>query len=228
MTITSTKNLLIAPAASATNDLFDPHLWADLAQEYLVQLGMGLSDQARLNGMELMAHVKRSTRMDFIDGYGSIYVRGGRGVVQSTWLPVADAEPYADFAAMRAAFEADRGGMLVSSEYCDDHPVFSPEVNQRFRAWHDAGHLAYGFGFSPNDEIRLFQRNLWAAEAAHPAKPGMSHGAQLALFSESIYQLAASVVLGDFPPTQTVAELGPVGLDVFDWLRTEGGGSFEM
>lgn len=200
--------VLIPPAATLDNSCFTPNVWALLAEEYLVQLGVGvLSAAARRDSLELADVVARATEARPFGGVMriNVYGNGNLAPASSVWSPVADANPYDSFEEMARAHASAPFEMRVSSLFADSHPTSSGSMTEAFRAWHDDEHLAHGLGFSPNDEVALF-----ALQAVR-----LGPGAARALFSESVYQLAAQVTLGDYPPTQTVAELGPVGLEVF-------------
>ena len=208
--------MLELPSKDRSNDVFSPAVWRALAAEYLVQLDGGLSVVARRDSLELIKHVEEYAFSWGSPSLGAVQCVGNVGVAPSIWYPVPDADPYRDFADMEARYR--KGGdrhMMVSGEFCDDHPVFLPRNNVMFRAWHDAGHLAHGLGFSANEEVELFRRSATQADRDGVV---MAPGARRALFSESVYQLAAAHVLGDFPATQTVAALGPVGQRLFDVL----------
>lgn len=208
--------LLEKPAKDSTNDVFSPSVWRALAAEYLVQLGIGRVDrQARLDAFSLLHHVKGYAFSYGDPSRGIVQCPGNVGVAPTVWFPVPDDEPYSSFEDMDARYLTANEHMFVSDEHCDDHPVFSHSDNVMFRAWHDAGHLAHQLGFSANDEVELFRRS--ATQADRDGRI-MTRAAARALFSESVYQLAAAHVLGDFPATQTVAALGPVGRRIFDEL----------
>ena len=208
--------MLELPSKDETNDVFSPAVWRALAAEYLVQLGVGyLWQQARRDAYQLLDHVKGYAFPYGSPSLGAVQCVGNVGVAPTVWYPVPDAEPYSSFADMDARYLQANRHMFVSDEYCDDHPVFSHDENVLFRAWHDAGHLAHGLGFSANEEVELFRRSATQADRDGVV---MAPGARRALFSESVYQLAAAHVLGDFPSTQTVAPLGPVGQRLFDEL----------
>ena len=205
--------MLELPSRNGENDIFSPAIWRALAAEYLVQLGAGLSVAARRDSLELAEEVSRlvEPRAGFGGMRYHVYGNGRLQESTSTWSPVADANPYDSFASMVSAHGVSPSGMLVSSLFADSHPTSPGSMTLAFRAWHDDEHLAHGLGFSPNDEVALF-----AIQAQRLSS--IRAGAARALFSESVYQLAAQVTLGDYPATQTVAELGPVGREVFDRL----------
>jgi hypothetical protein len=205
--------MLELPSKDKSNDVFSPAVWRALAAEYLVWNGVGyLDNQARRDAYKLLDHVKGYAFPYGTPSIGAVECPGNVGVAPTVWYPVPDADPYKDFADMDARYMQANRHMFVSDEYCDDHPVFSHSDNVLFRAWHDAGHLAYGLGFSANDEVELF---TLSASKADRSGYVMAEGARRALFSESIYQLAAAHVLGGFPDRQTVAPLGPVGTRVY-------------
>lgn len=132
-----------------------------------------------------------------------------------TWVPVANPEPYAGLPELTEAYGRELKPVAVSSEYCD-HPVWSQSTNVRFRVWHDTEHVRWQLGFDVDGELQLF-----AVQACQLARAGRL--AELdSLFCESVYQLAACVVLGGFPDTQHVRSLGPVGRRVLGQLLVLG------
>ena len=189
---------------SATT-VFSDSTWQALAAEYNEALSPDLvvgdriaEQNARLLAEHVAGRVEVSTLPD-----GRMSVSG--------WVPVEDPEPYESFEDMRADFmvaisHPSTLRMVVSDMY-HDHPVFSREDNLRFRVWHDTAHLVENLGFTPNEEVELFQRQALGIESPR---------VRAALFCESVYQLAASVVLGEFPDRQAVRTPGPVGRAVLD------------
>jgi hypothetical protein len=73
---------------------------------------------------------------------------------------------YADFAEMRADFEAT-GSIKVNTEHSDGTIFGSPEVNWLFRAWHDYCHLLVNAGFDAQGE-RMAASEQIRQVRAHP------------------------------------------------------------
>ena len=208
--------MLELPSKDKSNDVFSPAVWRALAAEYLVWNGVGyVEPQARRDAYQLLDHVKGYAFPYASPSLGAVECPGNVGVAPTVWYPVPDDSPYKDFADMDARYLQANRHMFVSDEFCDDHPVFSHSDNILFRAWHDAGHIAHQLSFSANDEVELFVKSATQADRDGVV---MVPGARRALFSESVYQLAAAHVLGQFPDRQTVAPLGPVGQRLFDEL----------
>jgi hypothetical protein len=134
------------------------------------------------------------------------------------WVAVEDAEPYPGLSELEVAV-ALAEELRVSSLFCD-HPVWSPAQNVAFRVWHDTGHVEEGCGFDVDGELELFARQARRLIDRHGVRVGGE--AATALFCESVYQLAACVVLGTFPDVQHVRSLGPVGVRVFAELLLGG------
>lgn len=171
---------------------------AALAAEYLA----GPSDERAISAAYWLADVLRSDSNVFEveDESGAEYILTKSP--HRVWAPTFNSEPYADFDEMAAADLA--GEDLLVSDLFHDHPVFDRVDNLRFRAWHDAGHLDHGLGFEPGDELALFW--LQARQFTGPRAASLV----AALFSESVYQLAACMHLGGFPDVQVVRTPGPV------------------
>jgi hypothetical protein len=188
--------------------------WKGLSDEYLYgwsTIGWVEIDTARANAHQLAEHL--ATKVEYWEVHGS-----GREVLQylgTTWSPVDNAEPYADAAELFEAFYAQhqpapREPIKVSDCY-HDHPVFSRLDNLRFRVWHDTGHYIKNLGFDRGSELELF-----VTQASFLKHETNGRALVDALFSESVYQLAASVVLGTFPDVQHVRTPGPVGRALLD------------
>jgi hypothetical protein len=181
--------------------------WKGLSDEYLYgwsTIGWVEIDTAKDNAHQLAEHLHK-----LVDFYPEIL--DGERLTYSglTWRPVLDSEPYDGLADLQSDIVAGR--VLLVSDLYHDHPVFLRTDNLRFRVWHDTGHALANLDFSRGDELQLFVRQ------AQDLK-GLPNGRALvdALFSESVYQLAASVVLGTFPDVQHVRTPGPVGRALLD------------
>jgi len=171
---------------------------AALAAEYLA----GPSDDRALTAACLLGdHLRsHSGTWEVEDESGALYILSESP--HRVWAPTLNSEPYVDFDEMAAADLA--GDDLLVSDLFHDHPVFDRVDNLIFRAWHDGGHLDHGLGFEPGDELALFW--LQARQFTGPATAELV----AALFSESVYQLAACMFLGGFPDVQVVRTPGPV------------------
>jgi hypothetical protein len=182
--------------------------WKGLSNEYLYgwsTIGWAEIDTAKDNAHQLAEHltalVDYEPRRPFTEEH--LQYTG------LTWIPVDYSEPYEGLADLQSDIVAGR--VLLVSDLYHDHPVFLRTDNLRFRVWHDTGHALANLDFSRGDELQLFVRQ------AQDLK-GLPNGRALvdALFSESVYQLAASVVLGTFPDVQHVRTPGPVGRALLD------------
>lgn len=181
-------------AGSDTGTILGNALWAALADEYLN--GPEVDQEGWVNATLLALYINSEVRTHPL----------GLSYEDVLWIPTGDPEPYPDMPAMRRDWVAD-GIVFVSNQHCD-HPVWSVATNVAFRVWHDTGHIKEGLGFSVDDELRLFGR-----QARHLPPQEAD-----ALFSESVYQLAACVALGGFPDVQHARSLGPTGRAVRDLL----------
>ncbi len=127
------------------------------------------------------------------------------------WTPVQNSEPYDGLASLSEAIYQDGESVYATpvqvSDLYHDHPVFTRDDNLRFRVWHDTGHYLRQQGFDRAGELELF-----TIQAQQLAKRPLID----ALFSESVYQLAASITLGTFPDKQYVRTPGPVGRALLD------------
>jgi hypothetical protein len=183
--------------------------WEALSHEYLDFRSTNDDPGARSNAVDLAKYVWVNTRVDGLDGsVTSIYHRNSR----VRWVPVDNAEPYETYEALRWAWANGPHPLQVSDCY-HDHPVWSREDNLRFRVWHDTGHLTHNLGFSADEELELF---ILQARGFHLVTGARQPELVDALFSESVYQLAAAKVLGTFPDKQFVRTPGPVGRAVLD------------
>lgn len=102
-----------------------------------------------------------------------------------------DNDPYADGVEMMDDIENNGVLKVLKTESTGSHPYWSDEVNDMFRAVHDAfGHAATGRGFDRHGE-----------EAAYQAHRSMVKNvlAQLALATETRGQNAALIEGGEFP-----------------------------
>jgi hypothetical protein len=102
-----------------------------------------------------------------------------------------DEDPYADGVEMMDDIENNGVLKVLKTESTGSHPYWSDEVNDMFRAVHDAfGHAATGRGFDRHGE-----------EAAYQAHRSMVKNvlAQLALATETRGQNAALIEGGEFP-----------------------------
>lgn len=179
------------PAIAAPGETLRTETWVALAGEYLA------GEPAPSGRWRLLAeHVGRQVfgRLDHYE-----HIDG------TPWHPVPG-QPYDGLEHMAASLSTDQRG-LVSTDYCD-HPLWSEDANLRFRIWHDSAHLHWGLGFDPDDELLLF--GLQALE--------LGKHARWALFVESVYQLAAYMVLGSYPDEQRTPSIGPVGKRVMGTL----------
>jgi hypothetical protein len=180
--------------------------WRALSHEYLD--GHPRDDQHRAidNADRLADFVSRQTEV-VTDVGGDAITAIYAAYSGVRWVPVDNSEPYADFDALRTARRL--GSPLEVSDLYHDHPVFSREENLRFRVWHDTAHLDCNLGFSADEELDLFRLQAQRFPAGRTELVD-------ALFSESVYQLAAAKVLGTFPDKQFVRTPGPVGRAVLD------------
>lgn len=86
--------------------------------------------------------------------------------------------------------DIDHGTLRVMATGQDDHPIWSAEENDRFRAVHDYyGHFSAGVGFDRHGE--------YAAWIRHMATFG--HLAQRALTTETRGQTSSLITSGSFP-----------------------------
>lgn len=201
MTTTKTK----------TGEVLTQLVWEKLADEYLKPRGWANAAEelrAERNACGLASYVDEAVR-ETSTGY--LYH-------DVLWAETVNPEPYDGLQSLTAALVAVVNGelpsVLVSNQYCN-HPVWTQGQNVKFRVWHDTHHVTGQYGFDPDGELRLF-----AAQArrllVHP------FGEELvdALFSESVYQLAACIALDGFPDEQFVRTPGPVGRQVLRLLLT--------
>lgn len=179
------------------NTILTPTIWSALAAEYLSEPALP-SIKAWLNARHLG---------DYIAGEVAELDNARRLTFEAThWFPVQNSEPYSDLDSMRRAWRDD--AVVQVSDLYHDHPVWDRVDNLRFRVWHDTGHILTGNDFTPDGELTLF---------AHQARQLDERCAE-ALFSESVYQLAACIHLGAFPDVQHVRTPGPVGRHVLGLL----------
>lgn len=199
--------------ATKHGEILSPVLWAKLADEYLNPVHEGSNADAQRNARILGEYVDQQVHT--VQPFWYRYL----GV---NWVATVDPEPYDGLAAMsddynRAARDR-KHEVLVSSQYCD-HPVWSEETNVRFRVWHDTGHVLSGNGFDVDGELRLFAAQARTMLETGPNGQYVSTKYLVdALFSESVYQLAACVHLDGFPDQQYVRTPGPVGRLVLQLL----------
>jgi len=74
-------------------------------------------------------------------------------------IDFVDYHPYSSATEMKNRV-AEEGVLLVSTAD-DEHPVFSPETNAKFRAFHDlTGHIQRGLKFSLKHEIATYNSHL--------------------------------------------------------------------
>lgn len=192
-----------------TNTLLSPSTWSALAHEYFSP------------GPEPVGQHGAFWQAAELASYIAKLVEGPRRILHSAttlqyivlWQAIDDPEPYRDLEHMSNHWDevlAGKGSLYVSDCH-HNHPVFSREDNLRFRVWHDTGHLKRQRDFTPDGEVQLFidQANDLA---------GLPNGKALveALFSESVYQLAACIHLDGFPDVQHVRTPGPVGRALLD------------
>jgi len=110
-------------------------------------------------------------------------------------IKYVDYQPYENADEVIADLKKNKR-LLVSTEY-NNHPVWSPEQNLKFRAVHDVfGHMQGLTAFSLKGEIRAYNQHIKTLpQAAIPA-----------MFTEVIGQASYKMTTGDFP-TQKVALL---------------------
>lgn len=107
---------------------------------------------------------------------------------QYTIKVISSGQPYET--AEEQLADLDRGCFTVTEEY-SDHPFWDVPTNVAFRICHDiTGHYLARSDFSVAGEVAAF-----TAQAS--CTPEAFHGV---LFCESISQLAACLVNGEFPP----------------------------
>lgn len=85
-------------------------------------------------------------------------------------------------------------GTLRISSLHNNSPIFPPDINLAFRAWHDYIHIEYNFPLNYEGELYTY---LYQAQ-------GLSRQAKLVLFSEIVLQAAFYTVNGYFPETQKI------------------------
>lgn len=191
-----------------TNTILSLDTWRALGCEYLDDTWHGqrpaFVDHGASQGWgELLDHVQHHTTFEW-------------GDVVRTWItPERDIVWFASTTAddTITSFEdlvdiIDDETQVPLSDLHHEHPYFSREDNLRFRAWHDTAHYTNGLDFGHDAELLLF---------GHQARE-LSPFARNALFCESVYQLAASVVLGGYPDHQYCRRIGVVGRAVRDLL----------
>lgn len=134
------------------------------------------------------------------------------------FVPTDNPEPYQNAPVMFRDID-DNNRLRVSIAY-SEHPIWSLFENYQFRCWHDLGHYRHGLTFSPADELALFAIEAARMLGAQPLSTIRPGSAVLALFSESVYQLAYSVVHGDFlsPQRLTLPAIGSTGRYVCEAL----------
>ena len=113
-------------------------------------------------------------------------------------VELVDEDPYANAIEMMDDIENNGVLKVLKTEATGSHPYWSDEVNDKFRAVHDAfGHAATGRGFDRHGE-----------EAAYQAHRAMVKNvlAKLALATETRGQNSALIEFGEFP-TQKAALL---------------------
>ena len=108
-----------------------------------------------------------------------------------------DGQPYASAEEMIADFK--RTGVLKISKDFNEHPVFSPDQNLKFRAWHDyKGHIEPGHTFGMAGERGTFDSSKHLVQG---------EDAQNALRVEVLGQAASRLASGDKPPGQIIFDL---------------------
>lgn len=149
-------------------------------------------------------------------GYVVTFIPDGTGDARRVdWEPRTDADEIIgwDFDNLKLwadGFPSGESDLPIPlSDLHHDHPYFSRTDNLVFRAWHDTAHLEHNLGFDHDSELKLYGLQ---------AKSISSTWARNALFCESVYQLAASVVIGGYPDHQYCRRIGPVGRAVRDLL----------
>jgi hypothetical protein len=188
--------------------------WEGLSNEYLYGWSsITLDDQAdaESNAHELAEYLYTQVSYNRTDGRLEY--------LGNIWLPVDNPEPYNGLEELSEAIYQHgtrrlNGQTWLPIEVSDcyhDHPVFARVDNLRFRIWHDTGHYLKALGFDRLGELQLFIQQAHGFDF-HPQRKHLVE----ALFSESVYQLAASVVLGTFPDVQHVRTPGPVGRALLD------------
>jgi hypothetical protein len=182
--------------------ILSPRLWAQLAAEYFD--GTANSRQA-LDDADLLGRYV-DARVQYA-GWSSSHWAEVYSHLGKKWKAVEVGEPYGGFDDLERAW-LDDDVVQVSNLYCD-HPVWDEDTNVRFRIWHDTGHVLANKGFDPDGELDLF-----AIQSLE-----LSPALQAALFSESVYQLAACIALGGFPDVQQCRTPGPVGRLVLQLLQ---------
>lgn len=203
-----------------SNTILSGVIWESLAAEYLLPAGeTNLDVETNLRWSRLLAHIYANTNSNLVpEGERGGIVSTWIGEVQLDWEPRTDADDViTSFEVLKvwASVQPDLRGIASSfsfiplSDLHHDHPYFSRADNLVFRAWHDTAHLEHNLGFGHDDELRLYGLQ---------AKSIPSFWARDALFCESIYQLAASVVLDGYPEKQYCRRPGPVGQAVRDLL----------
>jgi hypothetical protein len=184
--------------------------WSALAAEYLDDRD---DAGAGANALKLAEYVNLKVQtFDFGEWERFVYP-------SHHWVPVDDPEPYAGLEELKRAWDAAH--VIHVSDCYHDHPVFSRLDNLRFRVWHDSGHVIHDLGFDRVGELDLFivQARSILKERFHVCWPTAKldhHGIVEALFSESVYQLAAAIHLGTFPDQQHVRTPGPVARALLD------------
>jgi hypothetical protein len=189
--------------------------WKGLSDEYLYgwsTIGWVEIDTANANAHQLAEYLAR--KVEYTSWRSTPdWDAEGLSFLGIPWSPVDNSEPYEGLEDLTAAHQiADATGRPVHVSDCyHDHPVFTREDNLRFRVWHDTGHILSHLGFDRGSELELF-----VTQASFLKHEPNGRALVDALFSESVYQLAASVVLGTFPDVQHVRTPGPVGRALLD------------
>lgn len=182
--------------------------WSRLSTEYLTGGHWDNQSRATANAYDLSQYVCQQV----------LYARSPNGVeslhyLDIKWVPVNNPEPYDGLESLEEAIYqqgCDTRKPVQVSDCYHDHPVFTRIGNLCFRVWHDTGHYLRRKGFDPTGELELFVQQAQTFGSAN------NRALVDALFSESVYQLAACVSLGGFPDEQHVRTPGPVARALLD------------
>lgn len=184
--------------------------WTALCDEYLHGEHEQTDEQAEVNAHRLAQYL--DSQVVHLSGDAFKYL-------DVAWRPVDNPEPYDGLGELSEAFTQFYrcGANVLVSDCYHDHPVFSRVTNLQFRIWHDTGHYLRQKGFDRSGELELFVIQAQTFGSTWHRDHGSDKRSLVdALFSESVYQLAASVVLGTFPDQQYVRTPGPVGRALLD------------
>lgn len=118
-------------------------------------------------------------------------------VANEVQIALVDYEPYGSFSDLVKDIR-DRGRMAINTNG-SDCPAYSNETRWKLQAWHDYTHhykMRFSFEFEGELMAYLHARSL--------LPEGCHQNLERILFSRFVYQVAAYLVLNDFPPSDKV------------------------